>query len=104
LSTVHEIANSVLTLTDIPDPGAEWQAFEEFALSFDGYKVWGSFEKCADVANARRQETLTDLRTCLFFEQRRWRHFGEVPDGEAMTYLRQLVEMIRHRVSAGDVV
>lgn len=98
--TVREIVNKDLTLSDIPSSDASWG---EFALTFDGYNVWGSFDKCAEIANARRHESLTDLRTCLFFEQRRWRHFGEDPDEEAMMYLRGVIEKIRSRVTAGDV-
>ncbi len=38
---------------------------------------------------------LDDLRTCLFFEQRRWRHFDRHPDEKSMTYIRALVEAVR---------
>jgi hypothetical protein len=99
---MREIANENLTMSDIPSADASWEEIGEFALTFDGYEVWGSFERCAEIANAKRQESLTDLRTCLFFEQRRWRHFGEEPDEEAIAYIRGLVAKIRNRVSAGD--
>jgi hypothetical protein len=92
---IREISNEQLRESDIPGPGADWQAISEFALAFDGYQIWGSFEKCAEIANARRAESLTDLRTCLFFEQRRWRHFGEQPDEEAMAYIRGILEQVR---------
>ena len=101
--TVREIVNKNLTLSDIPSLDAGWDEFSEFALTFDGYNVWGSFDKCAEIANDRRHESLTDLRTCLFFEQRRWRHFGEHPDEEEMMYLRGVIEKIRSRVSKGDL-
>jgi hypothetical protein len=100
---MHEIVNEDLTLSNIPIPDASWDEIEEFALTFDGYNVWGSFDKCAEIANARRHESLTDLRTCLFFEQRRWRHFGENPDEKTMDYIRGLVEEIRSMVSTGDM-
>ncbi len=57
--TVHEIANSELTLADIPPPGASWRVVNKFALTFNGYKAWGSFQKCAEIANAQRHESLT---------------------------------------------
>jgi hypothetical protein len=44
-------------------------------------------------------DTFAELRTCLFFEQRRWRHIGEVPDAEAMAYIRDLVRQIRAKVA-----
>lgn len=86
---------------NIPSSKAQWGTITEFALSFDGYEYWGSFEKCAKIGNSKRHDTLTELRTCLFFEQRRWHHFGESPDEESMKYIRGLVEKIRTKVAAG---
>ncbi len=97
------ITNENLSLTDIPNQIAEWGEISTFALTFDGYKRFDSFHECAEIANSRRHDSLTNIRTCLFFEQRRWRHFGEEPDNEAMTYIRDLVEKIRSKVSAKDL-
>jgi hypothetical protein len=101
--SVPKISNKKLSPCHIPAARANWNTVSKFALTFDGYKVWGSFHACAEIANARRHDTLTDLRTCLFFEQRRWRHFAEAPDRKAMRYVRNLIELIRERVSVGDV-
>src|SRR5262245_31371071 len=70
-----------------------------FSHTFDGDFEWGSRTKCAEVANAHRHNTLTELRTCLFFEQRRWNHFGDRPDAEAMTYIHGLIAAISKKVS-----
>jgi hypothetical protein len=99
----REIHNRGLRLADIPPPQADWDVIGAFALTFDGYRHWGSFEACAEVANAKRDGSLTELRTCLFFEQLRWRHFGDEPDAGAMTYIRGIVESIRARVASGAV-
>jgi hypothetical protein len=90
-------------LSQIPSADAAWHEIVRFAHTFDGYKYWGSHERCAEIANARRIDTLADLRTCLFFEQRRWNHFGESPDAEAMTYIRSLVAQIRAKVSGPEI-
>ena len=97
------IENGALTAESIPSPTAQLDALSEFALSFDGYEYWGSFEKCADIVGARRHSTLTELRTCLFFEQRRWHHFGEPPDDEGLEYIRELIEKIRTKVLDGEI-
>jgi hypothetical protein len=91
----------------IPSPDSDWSQFGHFALSFNGYEYWGGFGPCGQIAN-RAQEaytqsqkmpsSLTELRTCLFFEQRRWRHYGYSPDDQAMRYIRALVREIRTRV------
>ena len=85
---------------DIPSPSATWTEIGEFALTFNGYEYWGSFAKCAEIANARDPQDLLELRTCLFFEQRRFRHFGWAPDGEDMDYIRGLVELVREFAEA----
>ncbi len=89
------IANDALRKSAVPPVTADWLTIWTFALSFDGYTHWGSFERCADIANARNPQDLTEFRTCLFFEQRRWRHFGEEPDPEATAHIASLLDGIR---------
>ena len=91
-----------LKLSSVPDPESNLAELAEFALTFDGYAFHGSFEKCAEIANARRHDTLDDLRTCLFFEQRAWHHSGEKPSEEAMEYIRELVRAIRAKVRVDE--
>lgn len=91
-----------LQANGIPPSDASWDDIWQFALTFNGYEYWGSFEKCAEVANQERDATLVDLRTCLFFEFQRWRHYGDEPDEEAEPYIRGLVSKIRERVTAAD--
>jgi len=107
---------------NVPGPNAGWPEIAEFALSFGGYDYCGSFERCAELAHfVRRQyfetgkideETpLEELRSCLFFQQRAFRHcyqlgdFGlgferDEPDEHTMEYVRALVEAIRRKVCA----
>jgi hypothetical protein len=98
VSTVRQIPNDELIAERIPRPDATWYEIERFALTFDGYKHAGSFEACAEIANTRRNETLDDLRTRLFFEQRSYRHSGWPPEGDALEYIRGLVRQIREKV------
>ena len=95
---VEEIANSDLTLEQIPPPTADWGEIAPFGVTFNGYSHWGSFERCAEVANSRTGRTLTELRTCLFFQHRRHHHSGEPPDRAEMAYIRKLIEAIRAKV------
>lgn len=93
-----KVSNDDLRLQDIPYQKADWSAIQQFALTFNGYESHDSFEKCAQIANDHRHDTLTNLRICLFFEQRRWRHFGEEPDEDSMAYIRAVLNKIRHKV------
>ncbi len=108
----HEIANADLTEADLPEPDAPLDTVFAFAGTFNGYAHWSSFEACADVANRIAHnyaapgilpQSLTELRTALFFEQRRWHHFGYDPDEEVLAYMWALIEAIRAKVRAGEL-
>ena len=73
------ISNRYLAVTDLPGDRSK-RALFEFAVTFDGYAWWGGVEACGAIANAAAQrwegtgelpKSLTVLRSCLFFEQRR---------------------------------
>jgi hypothetical protein len=100
---IREIPNSRLTPRQIPKPGADWRKIEKFALSYNGYESYG--EDCGKFANEARHEyestsklrdrlTLSELRTCLFFEQRRYRWFAENPTAKDIPYINNLLEAI----------
>jgi hypothetical protein len=98
-----EIPNRELALEHVPAAGAEWAEIARFALSFDGYRRWGSFERCADIGNRWADvymrggdppDTLDLCRTCLFFEQRRWRNRASAPDARTRRYVGALLDKI----------
>jgi hypothetical protein len=68
-----QISNTLPRANKFPSARAKGCDIERLALTFDGYNYWGGQKACAVVGDARRQGTLTGLRTCLFLEQRRWR-------------------------------
>jgi hypothetical protein len=99
------IPNEKLEKADVPDATAPWAEIEMFALTFNGYEAFPD-EGCANLANKVMDEfsknakileklTLTELRACLFFEQRRCRHCDEVPDADGMIYIGALLNLIR---------
>jgi len=98
----QEVGNSELTSADIPSFKEVWNRIEPFALTFDGFKYWGSVEKCAQIAQARRPGSLTELRTCLFYEARKWQLVGKTPDTSSMKFIRALLYAIRKKVDRGD--
>ena len=99
---IQEVGNAELTPSDIPSFKETWARIESFALTFDGFKHWGSVEKCAEVAQAKRPGSLTELRTCLFYEARRWKLAKKPPDVPSMKYVRALVYAIREKVDSGE--
>jgi hypothetical protein len=105
---IRDIPNIDLTVNDIPSPWNDyWSDINQFALTFDGYAYHP--EDCGEIANqsieqysksGRLPTSLTELRTCLFFEQRRWRHFEDSPDPDSLSYIYALVDAIRAKVAA----
>lgn len=106
---MNKIPNTQLLENHIPSSHAAWSKILPFAESFDGTEYWGTFEKCREIAkqgialfrsNQQLSQSLTDLRTCLFYEARRWNHLEKAPNKKGMEYIRALVEAIRVRVLA----
>jgi hypothetical protein len=109
---MNKIPNSQLIEKDIPSKKATWRKIQPFALTFNGYEHWGTFKKCREVAQQgvtlyknKRALTLslTDLRTCLFFEAMRWRHLEKEPTKQGLDYIHVLSEAIRARVLAREI-
>lgn len=108
------IPNTDLSETNLPPPNADWETIAPFCVTFHGYAYWGSLEKCAEVAglcerswedNKDLPQTLTELRTALFFFQRGWRFAAqgwEDPDEQMMDYLHALIEQMRVKVTAKE--
>ncbi len=110
--SMDNIPNSQLIDEDIPSNRASWKKIQPFAMTFNGYKHWGSFKRCREVAKdgvtlyrskQALSQSLTDLRTCLFFEARRLEHYKKSPTKKGMDYVHGLVEAIRVRVAAKEI-
>ncbi|MBT4399561.1 MAG: hypothetical protein HOD37_08765 [Bacteroidetes bacterium] len=93
------VPNKSLKLSEIPLLESRYENIEQFALTFDGYEL----SNCAELANSRSAKTLSEMRAVLFFEQRRFRHFGYYPEGEDLEYIRMLVRKIKSAVQLKDV-
>jgi hypothetical protein len=109
---MDKIPNSQLHEEDLPSRRAAWAKIVPFAQSFNGYEHCGSVQKCRDVANQGvaihkgnqdLNQSLTDLRTCLFFEARRWKHLEKKPTKSGLKYVHALVEAIRVRVKSNEL-
>jgi len=110
---MSEISNNHLDIDSIPKPEAGWNEIGWFSLTFNGYDFHGGIDTCGEIANRWLRDfendgglpsTLNDLRTCLFFEQRRWRHYGYAPDEKAMCYIRGLVRSIRTKAKIKETI
>jgi hypothetical protein len=104
-----EIPSGSLSASMVPSLNAKWLEICQFALTYDGYRHTGSTNACAELANSTRARhrsgksvpgSLDHLRTCLFFEQRRFHHFGHEPEGSDFEYVQAIVLAIRKKVAS----
>jgi hypothetical protein len=103
---VKSTGSPALKRQDVPSDRASWNVIQQFALGLNGYE-WAGNDKCGQLANSTRKRyeappkgqmpklSLDELRACLFFEQRRFHHFGWNPSGADLTYIRALIKAIR---------
>lgn len=105
------IGNEKLSVDLIPGEDADYYLISQFTLTFEGYEHWGGFNQCAEIANRYKDmymidrglpETLTLWRTCLFFEQRRFHHFGNEPKGKDLKYIKALLKAICTKVENNE--
>lgn len=94
----REIPNSKLSSELLPDATDRNNVFS-FAMSFDGYKHYGSFERSADEAKSKRRDSLTSMRNELFFEARASRHRG---DDKFLDVYRELLPLIKGAIDDKD--
>lgn len=88
-----------LTRSDIPGESATWSEIARFALGWDfvsKYPKYSPEEQRWELV--QDSWSLDDLRARLFFEQRRWNHFGRPPDEPTLIEIRRLVTLIRDKV------
>jgi hypothetical protein len=94
----NPIATSNLRLSDVPEEHADWQEISRFALTYDQKEgdPYSIKDQSFDLITA--DTDLVSLRSRLFFEQRRWNHYGRHPDTVAMENIRKLVFFIREKL------
>jgi hypothetical protein len=85
---------------DLPSTYGDWSEYARFAASH----VPRSQDDAGELANwafsrwqrtAELPGTLEELRSCLWFEYRRWRFHDRVPDAVTMRYCAALVRAMR---------
>lgn len=106
MSKVEAIPNRALRRHHLPPPRAPFSEIVAFARSYDAYAIHGR-DRCARIANAAvsdytKTEAIPDdldtLRTCLFFESRRWILWRQEPTNDAHAYIRALIEGIESKL------
>ncbi len=84
-----------MDIEELPD-AADRKAVAKFALSFNGYEHFGSFQASVDAAMSKRRQTLDDLRNELFVAYRASNHRG---DDTFIGVYRELMPLLAARLS-----
>ena len=96
------IPTKSLKLSDVPNESAPWPTIGSFALTFDPAENDPYHLKENDLTVLSTGNSLVQLRSHLFLEQRRWNHFRREPDAIAMSAIRRVITLIRARLSVKD--
>ena len=107
-----EVPNESLTASAVPPVTASWHTIMGFALTIDGYNAIGQKE-CAQLGNGGKSAvskdaasvetlSLTELRLCLFFEQRRFNHFGHEPQDTDRMFINTPLQAIQKKIESHD--
>jgi hypothetical protein len=99
---MQDIPNERLEPEVVPAADADWRSIGAFARTFNGDFYAGSPARAAEIAGTQRHNTLSELRTCLFYEWRRYRAVGIDPDERAMGYVRELLDKIRRKLEQDE--
>ncbi len=101
------IPNAELRAADVPASTSDWNEIWNFALTVNGYQHFPGhkFAFANDVGRKYKEGaidlsglSLSELRGCLFFEQRRYRWLGQDPTAEVMDYIHALLGAIRAKI------
>jgi hypothetical protein len=96
-----------LSLSNVPEENADWVTISRFALTFDGYAGypanWKLYAQTKDAFKAGRAKfdsmSLTELRTCLFHEQRLQRWSIHPTYEPQLVFMQALICAIRANLS-----
>ncbi|WP_421119865.1 hypothetical protein ACE2AJ_00455 [Aquihabitans daechungensis] len=84
----------------VPSSDAPINHIWAFAHTYNAYDRHDGMDGASAIGNDMRDrwnegqplsDELNQCRAALFFEARRWRHYGYDPDGRDLTYIRTLV-------------
>jgi len=108
---VRRLAHDELRPEHLPHPRAPFEEVVHFAYTFDGYARFG-MRLCGEMANRAASSfvatgelpawlvgDLDRLRSCLFFEARRWILLEREPDTRALIYVHRLIEAVGDQVA-----
>ncbi len=82
----------------LPDPSNPEQVFK-FAMGFDAYKAYGSFDAAAKIAKDAPRSSLEEVRAELFFKARASRHSAN--DAYLVKTYKELLPLLESFSKAG---
>jgi len=91
-----------LLLTDIPDVNADMIEIAEFSHTINGYEMTGSLEKCAEIFESPRCDSIDELRISIFYFFRSMRQRMDSESDEEIELVRRTVGRIRDLVMERD--
>lgn len=96
--TTKSVANSELKIDLLPSPDDRNTVFR-FAMLFNGYEHFGSFEAAAEQARTSSRASLTEIRNELFMSARGSRHRD---DDRFLDVYKELLPLLKQKIEKED--
>ena len=94
---MNQIQNSEITTESLPS-ASDRNAVFAFAISFNGYEHFGSFQAAAESARSRNRSSLIEPRNELFMSARASRHCN---DDEFLNVYKELLPLFKVIINQG---
>ena len=95
-----KISSGYLVPSDVPGVGADWNEIVVFSSTFDLAEMHYGQLASRELSSIDQNASLIELRSLLFYQWRRWNHFGRPPETGDMTGIHHLIECIRAHVES----
>ncbi|MUZ83936.1 hypothetical protein GOZ93_17030 [Agrobacterium vitis] len=86
-----KIKSSDLKKNDIPITCKDWHRFSLFALSFDTTELNPMIIDEDELTSLGDKLSVEQIRAFLYLQQRRWNHFGRLPDEDVIDEINKLL-------------
>jgi hypothetical protein len=94
---MNQIQSSEITTESLPS-ASDRDAVFAFAMSFNGYEHFGSFQAAAENARSRSRSSLIELQNELFMSARASRHCN---DDEFLNTYNELLPLFKAIINQG---
>ena len=97
------IPSDKLKATDIPSKFSSWSDIVEFVTTFDPRSEIHDGAAIKGIADVTEASTVREIRAALFFEYRRYNHFGYEPEPTVFKAALDAIAILKSKAQQGKL-